>query len=224
MTSDQPNSASDQPLVAGEPIVAGPDRSKIGKSNVRKGKTYERRVSGILTEYTGIQFRRRRVEGRDLSVVERESTADVIPVASEVHFSIEAKSGRGFSFDALLGNPQKNLFTTWWHQATYDANILTSVLNRKIHPMLFFKFTITQDWIVVPMESFDILKMNDAVKDSVIPRLIYKYSCNPISINVKHTSKKKNHVEVAIDLPDVAFMRWKDFVEYIDPSSIFFKK
>jgi len=201
-----------------------PDRSKIGKSNVRKGKTHERRVANILTEYTGIKFRRRRVEGRDLSVVERESTADVIPVASEIHFSIEAKSGRGFSFDALLGNPKKNLFTNWWHQATYDAEILTSVLKRKIHPMLFFKISITQDWVVVPLEAFDILKLNDAFKDSIIPRLIYKYSYNPISINVKHTNKKQNQVEMSLELPDVAFMRWKDFVEYIDSSSLFFKK
>jgi len=82
-----------------------PDRSKIGKSNVRKGKTYERRVASLLGEFTGVQFRRRRVEGRDLSVVERESTADVIPVTGDIKFSIEAKSGKGFSFDAILGNP-----------------------------------------------------------------------------------------------------------------------
>ena len=54
------------------------DPSKVGKSNVRKGKTYERRVAGLLTEYTGQEFRRRRVEGRDLSVVERESTASSV--------------------------------------------------------------------------------------------------------------------------------------------------
>ena len=87
-----------------------PDRSKIGKSNVRKGKTYERRIAGLLTEFTNAEFRRRRVEGRDLSVVERESTADVIPVSREINFSIEAKSGKGFSFDALMGNQKKNTF------------------------------------------------------------------------------------------------------------------
>jgi hypothetical protein len=201
-----------------------PDRSKIGKSNVLKGKTHERRVANLLTEYSGVQFRRRRVEGRDLSVVERESTADVIPVAAEVHFSIEAKSGKGFSFDALLGNPQKNLFTTWWHQAAYDAEILTSVLKRKIHPMLFFKYSVTQDWVVVPTESFEVLKHKEAMLNMVLPNLVYKYSCNPISLNVKHTSKKKNHVEVILNLPDVCFMRWKDFIEYIEPTSLFFKK
>ena len=201
-----------------------PDRSKIGKSNVLKGKTHERRVANILTEYSGVQFRRRRVEGRDLSVVERESTADVIPVSAEIHFSIEAKSGKGFSFDALLGNPRKNLFTTWWHQATYDAEILTSVLKRKIHPMLFFKYSVTQDWVVIPVESFEVLAHREPMVDMVLPTLVYKYSCNPISLNVKHTSKKKNHVEVILNLPDVCFMRWKDFIEYIEPSSLFFKK
>jgi hypothetical protein len=30
-------------------------------------------------------------------------------------------------------------------------------------------------------------------------------------------------VEVELCLPDVIFMRWKDFAYYIDPNSIFYK-
>lgn len=196
-----------------------PDRSKIGKSNVRKGKTYERRVAGLLTEFTGSEFRRRRVEGRDLSVVERESTADVIPVSREINFSIEAKSGKGFSFDALMGNQKKNTFTVWWHQATYDAEILTKVLGRKIHPMLFFKCSTTQDWIAVSKDSPIAL----IAGESIAPCLTFCYTDSKITLNVSHTSKKKNFVEVELCLPDVIFMRWKDFAYYIDPRSIFYK-
>lgn len=198
---------------------AEPDRSKIGKSNVRKGKTYERRVASLLGDFTGVQFRRRRVEGRDLSVVERESTADVIPVTGDIKFSIEAKSGKGFSFDAMLGNPSKNLFSTWWHQATYDAEILTKVLNRKIHPMLFFKYSTTQDWIVIPSDSID-GELSIRLK-GILPQLRYKYTVNPVRMNISHTSKKKNYIEVDLELPDVSFIRWKDFAEFVEPASLF---
>ena len=63
----------------------------VGKSNVRRGKTYERRVSNLLTEWSGEEFRRRRVEGRDSNVIDRESTADVIPASKKIIFSIEVK-------------------------------------------------------------------------------------------------------------------------------------
>lgn len=198
---------------------AEPDRSKIGKSNVRKGKTYERRVASLLGDFTSVQFRRRRVEGRDLSVVERESTADVIPVTGDIKFSIEAKSGKGFSFDAILGNPSKNLFSTWWHQATYDAEILTKVLNRKIHPMLFFKYSTTQDWIVIPSDSID-GELSIRLK-GILPQLRYEYTMNPVRMNISHTSKKKNYIEVDLELPDVSFIRWKDFAEFVEPASLF---
>ncbi len=61
-----------------EEILA--QQSKIGKSNVRRSKGHERQVAHYLTDWSGQEFRRRRVEGRDVTVIERESTADVIPV------------------------------------------------------------------------------------------------------------------------------------------------
>jgi hypothetical protein len=194
-------------------------KSQIGKSNVRRGKTYERRIANLLTDYTGKEFRRRRVEGRDLSVVERESTADVIPVNADVNFSIEVKAGKGFSFDALLANPKTNIFTTWWHKASYDAELLTKVLGRNIYPMLFFKYTITQDWIAVPQQAQ--LTLREGIVQC--PCVKYDYIDNLVSMNVSHTSKRKNHVEVELSLHDVLFMRWKDFAGCIHPETLFLR-
>ena len=37
------------------------EMSRIGRSNVRRSKSHERRVAHLLTEWAGVDFRRRRV-------------------------------------------------------------------------------------------------------------------------------------------------------------------
>jgi hypothetical protein len=44
---------------------------------------------------------------------------------------------------------------------------------------------------------------------------------NPVRMNISHTSKKKNYIEVDLELPDVSFIRWKDFAEFVEPASLF---
>ena len=211
-----------------------PDRSRIGKSNVRKGKTLERRVAHLLTDWTGVEFRRRRVEGRDATVVERESTADVIPVKGMVHCSIEAKSGHGFSLDALLSSHETTIFTSWWHQATYDCTILETVFKRLFFPMLFFKPHANFDWVAVDQRLF----LYNILKPSVLaaanyakslevnqpiwfPSISYGYYhiAPKISLNVSHS--KNNKVFESLQLPSLYFCRWKDFASNIDPTSFF---
>lgn len=216
---------------------AAPNRSKIGKSNVRKGKTLERRIAHLLTDWTGVEFRRRRVEGRDSTVVERESTADVIPIKGMVHCSIEAKSGRGFSLDALLSNHQTSLFTTWWHQATYDCTILENVFKKPFFPMLFFKPHANFDWIAIDQRLFlyNILKPSNAatlnyekalkVNQPVwFPNIAYGFYniADEIALNISHS--KTNKVLTSLKLPSLYFCRWKDFAANVDPTSFFTEK
>lgn len=206
--------------------MSNPDRSKIGKSNVRKSKTHERRVAHLLTDWSGIEFRRRRVEGRDATVVERESTADVIPIKGTVHCSIEAKSGRNFSLDALLANCQTALFTTWWHQATYDCTILNEVFKREFYPMVFFKPHANFDWVAIDQKVFtnNILKPLDghqSLGSIWFPSLAFNQyeRVGPITMDVSHS--KKNKDMRALTLPSLYFCRWKDFATYVDPKSFF---
>ncbi len=208
--------------------------SRVGKSNVRRSKTHERRIAHLMTDWTGVEFRRRRVEGRDVTVVERESTADVIPVKGDIIFSIEAKCGECTSLDGLLKDPKTNKFTKWWHQCVYDANILTEVLKRKIYPMLFFKPAPAFDWVALDKSVFSngLLKptcnaMENYEKAKALGSNIWYNSLmldaydlvGEIEHNVSHS--KRNEVLKSLQLPSLYLMRWKDLEANVDPKSIF---
>jgi hypothetical protein len=198
--------------------------SKICKSNVATAKAYERRVKKLLTEWSGHEFRRRRVEGRgnDISVVE--GVADVIPVDGKIIFAIEVKKEKGFSFDSLLANPHNNKFTKWWFQVCYDAKILTDRSGDKKWPLLFFKPHPNFDWIAIAREPFlrGVLRSSKKIVGRRIwfPHLVFdefKY-CGQIKMNV---SRSKNEKLVNMILEPCIICRWTDFAANISPKSIF---
>lgn len=203
------------------------DFSKIGKSNVRRSKGHERKIAKLLQEFTGVEFRRRRVEGRDATTIERESTSDVISVRGTPKFTIEAKCGKGFSFDGLLANTKANIFTEWWHQANYDAKLLSehfeSTTKQRFYPMIFFKPQINTDWIAIPIDVIA-LEVVHMVEGASLPYYTFNgYSFhNPIGLNVVRTKNKNNYRIIDLELPNVAFCRWKDFIGSIVPSSFFY--
>jgi hypothetical protein len=194
------------------------DHSKIGASNVRRSKTQERRLAKLFTSYTGVEFRRRRVEGRDSTTIERESTADVIPVKGDCIFSIEAKCGKFGSIDALLANPYITTLTEWWHQASYDAKLMTDLFLKQYYPLLFFKFNRNSDWVAVGARGWDQVR-----HVRIVPTLFFKCFSfiGPVTHNVSHTKNKNNKVLVPLELDDIVFLRWKDFISAVDPKSIF---
>lgn len=201
--------------------------SKIGRSNVRRSKSHERRVAHLLTEWSGVEFRRRRVEGRDSTVIERESTADVIPVKGDILFSIEAKCGECTSLDGLMSNPKANKFTSWWHQCVYDAELLSGVFKRQFYPLLFFKPQPSFDWIAIDQRVFAnkiLLPKSGAEYHNIwFPHLAFNsYDfIGPVSGNISHS--KKNPVIKEIQLPSLYLIRWKDFAHNVDPDSMFLK-
>lgn len=199
--------------------------SKTGKRNVSTAKSHERRCKSLLKDWTGVEFRRRRIEGRgdDVSVVE--GVADVIPVDRDVIFAIEAKKGEKFSLDHLMDKPKVALFTEWWHQCNYDAKILTDKTNIQRHPLLFFKPIPSWDWIAIDADCFDnnILKRKDGKSHSGcwFPHLRFdQYSkLGPIEHNI--SASKKNKVMFPLQLKDCVICRWKTFAEEVDPIHIF---
>lgn len=198
------------------------DHSAIGKSNVRRSKTHERRIAKLLTEWSGVQFRRRRVEGRDSAVRVVELVADVIPCEGDFHFSIEAKCGKKFSLDALMANPTKCLFTDWWHQACYDAQLISGDLNRIIYPLMFFKPHPNWDWVAFSSYSLRVIKQVGRLDaELTFPHLSFDAFSfiGPIEGDVSHS--KKNEKLVKIDLDPVIICRWYDFANNIDPVSTF---
>jgi hypothetical protein len=195
--------------------------SKIGKSNVRKGKNHERRIARLLSEWTGEEFRRRRVEGRESNVIDRESTADIIPASKSIIFSIEAKSGTCPSLDGILSNPSKNKWTSWWHQCCYDAELLSKALNHQIWPMMFFKPHQNFDWVAIAKDPYEqVLKSNgEKVR---IPNFfldLFEW-VGPISHNISNSPK--NPVYKSLHLHSCYMVRWVDFAKSVDPISIFY--
>jgi len=211
-------------------------QSKTGKSNVAKSKNHERRVAHMLQDWTGVEFRRRRVEGRESTVIERESTADVIPVKGSIIFSVEAKSGAGFSIDGILGNVPGNIFTVWWHQASYDASLLSKTFKTDFYPLMFFKPHPNWDWVAVsqmPFRNGIITPKPEAAtayekckqfnKDIWFPHMsfdIYEWH-GMISHNISRTKKKANYIYHNMHLDPLYLCRWKDFAANVLPESIF---
>lgn len=198
--------------------------SQIGRSNVKRSKAHERQVANQLTKWSGALFRRRRTEGRDVSTLERDLTSDVIPVKGSFLYSVEAKCGEGFSFDALFASPKTCLFTGWWHQTCYDAQLASKVLNRHVYPMLFFRPAVGQNWVAVSYESWRLLMYKSTPDPDLMPLLIfglYKH-LGPIGHNVSHTKNKNNKKIVELELDNVVFCRWKDFAKHISPAGTLF--
>ena len=196
-------------------------QSQIGKSNVRRAKTHERRVAKLLSEWSGVEFRRRRVEGRDRSTVARESTSDVIAVDRIFKFSVEAKCGKGFSIDALLASPDTAIFTSWWFQTSYDAELLSNFLKQPIAPMLFFKPEPNFDWIAIPISSLKSFGISYAAIESeskCLRCILYHYNTT-VNHDISHSKNK--HI-IQRQLESVAICRWKNFAACVDPAACFY--
>ena len=198
--------------------------SQIGRSNSRNGKTHERRVAAYFSEWSGIEFRRRRVEGRDNATLWIDSAADVIPVGANFLFSIEAKKGAGFSVDALMANPLKCLFKQWWFQTCYDAKLISDLKQRMVLPMLCFKPAPQLDWIAFSTRAIPHLKPKAEVTASgdglwFTHLLFNSYSRLGETISdVSHSAKNAKLVTMAMD--DVVLCRWKDFAANVDPNPL----
>lgn len=222
------------------------NQSRIGRSNVRRSKGHERQIAHYLTDWSGQEFRRRRVEGRDVTVIERESTADVIPVKGDIHCSIEAKCGEVQTFAALMDNPKKTKFTEWWHQTCYDVSLVQKVFNRPFYPMMFFRPYQNQNWVAVSAKLFQngilsprkdqsayeewyktfLKEANGGIYKIWFPHFLFDAydRLGEISFNVVRTKKKANYRYVPLKLDAVVLCRWKDFAANVDPQSFFLNR
>lgn len=198
--------------------------SRICSSSVKTSKSHERRIANLLTDWSGVPFRRRRIQGREGALRMAELAADVIPTAGDFNFSIECKKEKGFSLDGLMANPRNSLFTGWWHQATYDAMLVAQDLGRPVQPMLFFKPHPNHDWVAFPIGAE--LKPKEGYGGRPDGALWFPHArfdefmfTGPIEDDVSHSGKHPKMV--SIYLPAVVMCRWRDFEAWVDPKSTF---
>lgn len=160
-----------------------------------------------------------------MSTVMRESTSDVIPAAGDIIYSIEAKSGAGFSLDSIFASPLTCLFSKWWAQTNWDARVLTEATGIQRYPLLFLKPHVNTDWVAVATETFNgILKpKNKPTIHSLVwfPHLDFSYyaHCGPVEFNISNSTKNK--VMKTFQLSPIIFCRWADFAANVDPRSIY---
>jgi hypothetical protein len=204
--------------------------SQVGKSNVATAKCHERRVAKLLTEWSGREFRRRRVEGRESDTVLRDLTGDVVPADTKnrCRFNIEAKKGKGFSLTSILSGYSTCKFSEWLHQSTYDANLASKALGLDIKPMVFFKPNPNLDWVAFDWAAMEYLRFKDDIYKGKaspwFPHLFFDYyaNCGPISFNISHTKNRKNRVIVPLQLAPCFICSWNDFAANVNPDSFFF--
>lgn len=195
------------------------DYSKIGKRSKRKGKTYERRCSKILKEFTGCGFRPTPGSGgfnKQGGVVIREELfcGDLICDDASFRYCIEAKNREEFSFTALLKSPETSAFTKWWYQCVTDAQ------NVKLKPLLFFKPNIHDDFIVMTQEEWE--KCYNHIDCPVIYLNLYS---KPVTLTIEErVGRKKIKEEITVELPQAVMVDWKQFVKHHDPSLMFYEK
>jgi hypothetical protein len=212
--------------------------SKIGRSNVRSSKKHERRIANLLTNWAcnsegAVRFRRRRVEGRDDAVRVVELVADIIPCTGDFRFAIECKKGKDFSLDSLMANPTGSLFSEWWHQCCYDAQLVSKDLGRVIHPMMFFKPHPNWDWVALSRHAVPLLRPKPSIAMSLpithldntlglwFPHLVFNHfeQLGPITHDISHS--KKHEKLMAVILDPVVMCRWRDFELNVLPASTF---
>jgi len=226
--------------------------SKVGRSNVRTSKVHERRCARLMTAWSGVPFRRRRVEGREGAVRIVELVADVIPCVGDFHFSIECKKGKDFSFEGLMMNPAGSQFTEWWHQACYDAKLVTGDMRRPILPFMFFKPHPNWDWVAFSTKALGVLRprqllpglSQQVLARTVPPDYVATYSdvagdslWNSLwfphlrfdafgwlgDIEGNVSHSKKHKKLVKLPLDPVFICRWRDFAANVAPDSSFLK-
>lgn len=191
------------------------EQSRVGKSNVRRGKCHERKIAACLTEWSNIKFVRRKIEGKDEFITKRNSSADVICASKHFKFSVEVKCGAGFSHDALIMNPDTNKFSQWWSQAVYDAGITSRALGLEVLPMLFFKPKPNTNWVAITRTALQHFEFKEKLR-----YLSYDYPDVEYTFDISHSKKHKNLVSLI--LPGIIMCPWSIFASSVVPSEKLF--
>jgi len=189
-------------------------KSQIGRSSVRSGKRLENRYANMWTEWTGEEFRRRRIEGRGVSVAGLEGVADVICTSANCKFAIESKKEKTFSFTATPWS-DKSSFWMWWKQASIDAMIRTMNGTHYYMPLVQFKPTPNHDYVAIAETSIQKLTVLSPIAGYIIaPNFLLMHETvvidgKPLKFEIKSTN--------------VLLTTWKNFITSIDSKSVFYR-
>lgn len=188
-------------------------RSQIGRSSVRSGKRLENRYANMWSEWTGKEFRRRRIEGRGKSVTSLEGVADVICTTANCKFAIESKKEKTFSFTATPWS-DKSSFWSWWTQASTDAMIRTMSSDHLYFPLVQFKPTPNHDYVAIDEQSLSKLTVLTPIAGYII---VPNFTVLTETVEIDGQVMK-----FEIKPTNVLITTWKNFTTSVDPNSVFY--
>lgn len=186
------------------------DWSKVGRRVKRRGKTYERRVATLLTEFTGVNFRSTPGSGGynkqgGVTIREELFCGDLIADRSDFLYCIEAKNREIFDFNPILKNPETAAFTLWWYQCVQDAKRVG------LEPLMFFKPNGSDDFIVITVDEHQKWLNNG----TDIPYFILEVYQKPLNLKID-----KDTI-ITTTLPVPVIMDWKAVAKIHDPKTMF---
>lgn len=179
------------------------DFSKIGKRSRRKGGDYERKICHILTDYTGVKFRRAPRSGallREGKINGSFVSGDLI-CDKDFQFSIECKNRKNINIESVLKSPQTSELLEAWFQCVYDANIASK------NPLLFFYMSsVRKDYVAT--DNFQLFNN--------VPFMTIGNLNGPFTFTIENKEITIN------ELPNMHIITIDDFKQ-IDPDLLFFQ-
>lgn len=202
-----------------------PDWSKIGRSAKSKGHTGERRIASLLTEFTGVNFRKIPGSGGynktgGVVVAEHKFCGDIICDDPGFAFCVESKNRPDdFNFATLTTVPESADFTEWWYQVNAEAAYV------KLLPILYFKLgkstnnIVKNDYLAISPTIAEYLGLNKEVPHAHL----HVYS-DPVWVKIKvkvQGSKKKSMAKIKVRLPECWLISWIIFTRYAKKDRLF---
>lgn len=193
-----------------------PRKASQNSRNCANGKTMELKCSKLWSKWTGVDFRRRKVEGHDKNTVSLDGVGDVIcadPLTS-CKFTIECKNRRDFSFSNTPFSI-KSPFWDWFAQSACDANIKEHYSNIEYFPFLHFRNGNFCNMVAMYKKDYERLtiigKMSGYEIISNFPEKIIR--------KAKVSSKL---VDYYFSTDEIIISTWDSFSNSIDPKSVFY--
>lgn len=190
-------------------------KTSQGSRNSTNGKSMENRCAKLWTKWTGIDFRRRKVEGHDKNTVSIDGVGDIIcadPTKS-CKFTIESKNRKGFSF---LNTPFsiKSPFWDWFAQSACDANIKEHYSNIEFFPFLHFKNGNIGNMVAFYKSDYEKLDILEYVTG-------YEIRSNFLEKIIRRAKVSSKIVEYHVSTDGIIISTWDNFTKSVDPKSVF---
>jgi hypothetical protein len=190
-------------------------KTSQGVRNSNNGKNMENKCAKMWTAWTGVNFRRRKIEGHDTNTVSVDGTGDVICADSSksCKFTIESKNRKDFSFTTTPFSI-KSPFWSWFAQSACDARIKQYYTKLEYFPFLHFKPGSIGNFIALYKRDFESLNPQKGLVG-------YEIHCDFADDIIRTAKLSDGPVDFKIQTCGILISTWDNFIDVVDPLSVF---